>query len=317
MEITLDAIRAAAERLRGVAVRTPLVALGGDQASDIWLKPEVLQPIGSFKLRGAYNAIAARRERYALQEISTVSAGNMSQAVAWSAHRSGLPSRAWMPDVAPEFKVNATRDLGAQIAFAPLAEIMTMMGDGRFDADPGFIHPFNDPYVAAGNGTIGLEILDDLPEVETVIVPVGGGGLLLGILSALMALRPEVRVWGVQPEARAGLAASLAAGEVRSVEMGPTISDGAGSPYAMGTSFPIFQQFLKGCFTISEDETRAAIYRLATRNKLVAEGAGALAVAAALRLTPEERGRTVCVVSGGSINPSLLAEILAEQQQAG
>jgi threonine dehydratase len=313
MEITLEAIRDAAARLEGIAVRTPLLALGGEGAEDIWLKPEVLQPIGSFKLRGAYNAIARRRAEQALEEVSTVSAGNMSQAVAWSARRSGLRSRAWMPDVAPEFKVAATRALGAEIAFAPLPEIMTMMDDGRFDSDPGFIHPFNDPDVAAGNGTIVLEVLVDLPEVETVIAPVGGGGLLLGIASALKALRPQVRVWGVQPDARAGFAASLVAGEVRTVPMGPTISDGAGSPYAMGTAFPTFQRLLAGCFTVSDEETRAAIYRLATRNKLVAEGAGALAVAAALRLDPAERGRTVCIVSGGSINPTLLAEILTKQ----
>lgn len=307
MRFTIDDIHRARERLRGVAVRTPL--LGLHEVEDIWLKSEVLQPIGSFKLRGAYNAIAERLEAEQLDEVTTLSAGNMSQAVAWSARKLGLRATAIMPDAAPEFKKAATRGYGAAIELIPRAEVMAAMQDGRFDGRPGFIHPFNDPLVAAGNGTIGLEILEDLPDVETLIVPVGGGGLVLGIAAAIKASRPDVRVYGVQPRGGSALAASLAAGEPRTAPY-ETFVDGAGAPFVAADAFPDLQRLLAGCLTPIDDETKAALARLALRNKLVTEGAGALAVAAALALPREVRGRTVCVLSGGSIDPAQLADIL-------
>jgi len=309
MPCTIDDIHRARERLRGVSTRTPLLPL--HEVEGVWLKPEVLQPIGSFKLRGAYNAIVTRLEAGSLDEVTTLSAGNMSQAVAWSARRLGLRSTAIMPDTAPELKKSATRGYGASIELIPRAEVMTAMQDGRFDGRPGFTHPFRDPLVAAGNGTIGLEILDDLPDVETVIVPVGGGGLALGIATAITASRPDVRIYGVQPLGASALAASLAAGVPRTTAA-ETFVDGAGAPFVAEEIFPDLQRLLAGCLTPADDETKTAVYRLAMRNKLVTEGAGALAVAAALALPREQRGRTVCVVSGGSIDPALLADILRE-----
>lgn len=307
MRFTIDDILTARERLRGIALRTPLLPL--HDVEDVWLKPEILQPIGSFKLRGAFNAIAARHETGALDEVTTLSAGNMSQAVAWSARRLGIRATAIMPDAAPEFKKSATRNYGASIELIPRADVMTAMQDGRFDHRPGFIHPFNDPLVAAGNGTIGLEILEDLPDVETVIVPVGGGGLILGIAAAITAARPAIHIFGVQPIGGSALAASLAAGEPRATPY-DTFVDGAGAPFVSAEAFPDLQRLLAGCLTPTDDETKAAVARLALRNKLVTEGAGALAVAAALAMPREQRGRTVCVLSGGSIDPGQLADIL-------
>ena len=309
MRFTLDDILAARRRLVDVAIRTPLLQL--HEVDDVWLKPEILQPIGSFKLRGAHNAIAARLEAGPLDEVTTLSAGNMSQAVAWSARRLGLRATAIMPESAPEFKKAATRGYGASIELISRPEVMAAMQDGRFNDRPGFIHPFNDPLVAAGNGTIGLEILEDLPDVETVIVPVGGGGLALGIASAIKASHPDVRVFGVQPLGGSALAVSLAAGEPRTTPY-DTFVDGAGAPFVSADAFPDLQQMLAGCLTPTDDETKSAIARLALRNKLVTEGAGALAVAAALALSRTERGRTVCILSGGSIDPPQLAEILRQ-----
>jgi threonine dehydratase len=311
MQFTIDDIYQARDRLRGVTVRTPLLRLHGDDAEDIWIKPEVLQPIGSFKLRGAYNAIAARLESGTLSEVTTLSAGNMSQAVAWSARRLGLRATAIMPDAAPEFKKSSTRGYGAEIELIPRPEVMTAMQDGRYDDRPGFIHPFNDPLVAAGNGTIGLEILEDLPDVETIIVPVGGGGLVLGIASAVKAERPDARIYAVQPLGGSALAASLAAGEPRTTGY-DTFVDGAGAPFVVDAFFSDYQRLLAGCLTPTDDETKAALYRLVMKNKLVTEGAGALAVAAALALPRYSRGRTVCILSGGSIDPGQLAAILTQ-----
>jgi threonine dehydratase len=311
MDFTIDDIRQARERLRNIAIRTPLLRLNGDDAEDIWIKPEVLQPIGSFKLRGAYNAIAARLESASLEEVTTLSAGNMSQAVSWSARKLGLRATAIMPDAAPEFKKAATRGYGAKIEFIPRAEVMTAMQDGRYADRPGFIHPFSDPLVAAGNGTIGLEILEDLPDVDTVIVPVGGGGLVLGIACAIKAIRPETRIYGVQPRGGSALAQSLAAGSPQRTPY-DTFVDGAGAPFVADAFFPDFQQLLEGCLTPDDDATKRAMVRLMLKNKLVTEGAGALAVAAALTLPREVRGKTVCILSGGSVDPAQLSSILTE-----
>jgi threonine dehydratase len=314
MQIGLADIQEAAGRLQGVVTRTPIVPLNAGRVDDVWIKPEVLQPIGSFKLRGAYNAISRQIERAELTSVMTLSAGNMSQAVAWSAREMGLPATAIMPESAPSFKIDATRALGADVTLMPRDEVIAAMMDGRFNDRSGFVHPFADVSVAAGNGTIGLEIIEDCPDVETVIVPVGGGGLILGIAIAIKTIKPSVRVIGVQPEAAPGLVKSLEAGEPVSVVMSETMTDGAGFPTAVAAYFPSLQRLLSGCVTVSDEQTRAAIYLLATRNKVVAEGAGALSVAAALAMSPVARGKTVCVVSGGSINPVLLADVLQEHE---
>lgn len=310
MDVSIGDIRAAAARLNGVAIHTPLLSLrGADEDSQIWIKPEVLQAVGSFKLRGAYNALVRRLEREDLREASTLSAGNMSQAVAWSARRLGLASTAIMPAGAPESKIAATRAYGAEVEFIPRDQMFAAMDDGRFNDRPGFVHPFDDHDVVAGHGTIGLEIVQDLPEVDTVIVPVGSGGLLVGVASAVKELRPEVRVLGVQPEGACGFAVSFVAGEPRTME-GSTFVDGAGAPFVMQAMFAALLRLADGCLTVSDDETRDAMRQLAVENKLIAEGAGAMSVAAALNLPVGERGRTVCIVSGGSVDAQVLAGII-------
>jgi threonine dehydratase len=292
-----------------------LLRLGGAGAEDIWIKPEVLQPIGSFKIRGAYNAVWQQRERGA-DTVFTLSAGNMSQGVAWSAQKLGLRVRAIMPDDAPRFKIEATRGFGAEIELVDRATgFVGALREGRYDGQPGFVHPVNDADVIAGNGTIGLEIAEDMPDVDTVIVPVGGGGLLVGIATALQHANPGVTVYGVQPLAACGLKVSLEAGRAATMQASATFVDGAGFPTVIEPLFPALQRLAAGCLTTTDDETKAAIYRLATRNKLVAEGAGALAVAAALQLPRERRGRTVCIVSGGSIDPGVLAGVLVGRNE--
>ncbi len=311
MDITLESIQAAASRLDGVTVRTPLLALNGTGNTEgIFIKPEVLQPIGSYKLRGVYNTLMLQHERSPLQAATTTSAGNMSQGVAWSASRIGIPATAIMPDDAPQFKIDATRGFGGDIEFVTRDELFAAMVDGRYDSRPGFVHPFRDVDLVAGHGTIGLEILEDMPDVETVIVPVGGGGLLAGIATAIKAINTNVNVLGVQPEACCAMAISLEAGKPMTMECSPTIVDGAGANFVGESTFPIILEHVSSCLTVSDVLVREAIFRLATKNKIVAEGAGALATAAALNIPFEERGKTVCLVSGGSIDPDLLADIL-------
>lgn len=312
MELSPQLVQEAAARLHGVVVRTPLLPLLGDgPTTDTWIKPEVLQPIGSFKLRGAFNALSVMVGERRPERASTISTGNMSQAVAWSARRFGLPATAIMPAGAPAAKINATRSYGAEIDFIPRDELFLAMEDGRYAGTPGFIHPFGNPLVAAGNGTIGLEILEDLADVETIFVPVGGGGLLTGIATAAKSINPRVRIIGVEPEGCCAVARSIQAGEPQSMVCNSFV-DSAGSPFVFAASISAIQRLADEVVTVPDDATKAAIRRLATRNKLVAEGAGALAVAAALAMPPEQRGKTVCVVSGASIDPQLLAEILTD-----
>lgn len=308
-ELSLATVQAARERLRGIAVRTPLLALGGHPGSAIWIKPEVFQPIGSFKLRGAYNALAQMLDAGPVESAFTISTGNMSQAVAWSAARFGIPARAYMPEGAPQTKIDATRSYGATIEFLPRNELFTAMEDDRFQDSPGFIHPFRDKRVASGNGTIGLEILDDLADVETIFAPLGGGGLATGIAAAVKGVRPEIRVIGVEPAGCCAIYRALNDGTDEPMEC-DTIVDSAGSPFVFEETLAAVRELLDAVVTVPDEQTRAAIRLLATKNKIVAEPAAALPVAAALATGQDARGKTVCVVSGGSIDANLLADIL-------
>ncbi|MEZ4524204.1 MAG: threonine/serine dehydratase [Thermomicrobiales bacterium] len=310
-QLNLDTVKAARERLAGIVVRTPLLELGGQRNSDIWIKPEVLQPIGSFKLRGAYNALSMMVEDGPVPSAFTISTGNMSQAVAWSARRFGISARAIMPEGAPQTKIDATKAFGATVDFLPRGQLFTAMEDDRFQHTLGFIHPFRDKRVASGNGTIGLEILEDLPDVDTIYAPLGGGGLATGIAAAVKGVRPEIRVIGVEPEGCCAIARSLKSGKLERMEC-DTIVDSAGSPFVFQETLDAVKALLDDVITIPDDQTKAAIRLLATKNKIVAEGAAALSVAAALATDKTERGKTVCIVSGGSIEPSLFAEILTE-----
>lgn len=307
---TLDEIRAAQARLRGTAVRTPLVRLNMDSDAEIYLKLENLQPIGSFKIRGAGNAIAQASPEQLAQGVYTASAGNMAQGVGWQARQLGIPFSVVVPDHAPQTKLAAIERLGGRIIKVPWDEWWQVIVTHRFQGLEGlFIHPVSNPHVIAGNGTIGLEIVEDLPDVETVLVAFGGGGLSCGIGTAVRALQPQAKIYAVEPETAAPVAAAFAAGEIQRVEYKPSFVDAAGSNSVLPEMWPLVQKTLAGSIVVTLAETKAAIRHLVERNRIVAEGAGALPVAAALS-GKTGTGKIVCVVSGGNVDTAVLVKIL-------
>ena len=305
---TLEEIRAARERIAGKAVRTPLIRLEVD--GDVYLKLENLQPIGSFKLRGAANAIALAPPETLAQGVWTASAGNMAQGVAWCARDLGVPCRVVVPETAPQAKLAAIERLGAQAILVSPDEWLEVFRTRKREGMEGlFVHAFSDPDVMAGNGTIGLELLEDLPDVDAVVIPYGGGGLSCGIASALRELKPDCRVYACEVETAAPLAASLAAGEPVRVEWTQTFVDGIGAPEVFPEMFALARELLDGSLVVSLEEAGAALRLLAERAHVVAEGAGAVPVAAAL--SGRAGGGTIaCVVSGGNIDADVLAAIL-------
>jgi threonine dehydratase len=309
--ITLEEIRQAGERIAGSAIRTPLVRLNADDLpGEVYLKLENLQPIGSFKIRGASNAMALAPAEDLVGGVWTASAGNMAQGVAWCARQRGLACSVVVPDTAPETKLAAIRRLGAAPIPVPAEVWFETFVTRRFPGLDGLmIHPFSDPNVMAGNETIGLEILEDLPEVDTVLVPYGGGGLIAGIASALKAVKPAVRVLACEVETAAPLSPSLAAGEPVEVSYTPTFVDGIGAPRVFSEMFDLVRTLIDGALISSLAEIAAAVRFLVERNRVVAEGAGASSVAPALTGKVGE-GNIVCVVSGGNIDPARLATIL-------
>jgi threonine dehydratase len=279
-----------------------------ESRAEIYLKLENLQPIGSFKIRGAYNA--ARQAKDVSAGLVTASAGNMAQGVAWAARELGVPCTVIAPDHAPETKVAAIERLGGRVIKLPFAEWWTVIEESRYEGVDGvFLHPVENEDVMAGNGTIGLEILEDLPDPDAVLVPWGGGGLLTGIASAVKALRPETKVYGCEIETAAPLNATLEAGEPREVEYQTTFVDGAGAKALLPKMWALAKPLLDGAHVASLDETAAAIRLMAERARVIAEGAGALAPAAALS-GRAGGGKIVCIVSGGNIDFSKLTEIL-------
>jgi threonine dehydratase len=308
--IPLGAIESARERIAGTAVRTPLVRLNVDAPAEIWLKLENLQPIGSFKIRGAANAVRTADRAQLEAGLVTASAGNMAQGVAWMARELGVPATIVVPEHAPQTKLDAAERLGGTVMRVPYATWWQAIEDSRAEGVDGlFIHPVEDERVMEGNGTVALEILEDLPAPDAVLVPFGGGGLVTGIASALGALSPETRVYAVEPETGAALNAALAAGEPTEIDYVPSFVDGSGSRTILPSMWPRVRDLIAGAFTASIEETAAAVRLLAERTRIVAEGAGALAPAAALAGRAGE-GRIVCVVSGGNIDASTLAPIL-------
>ena len=304
--IPLEEIRRAQEVLAGTVLRTPLVRL--DEGP--YLKLENLQPIGSFKLRGALNAIGNASPEELEAGVVTASAGNMGQGVAWAARELGLPCSVVVPENAPEAKLSAIERLGGRIVKVSYERWWQTLTDSGFpELDGFFVHPVQDERVMAGNGTIGLELLEDLPEPDVVLVPFGGGGLSSGIASAVKALRPETKVYAVEPETGAPLTAAFAAGEPTPIDFQASFVDGAGGPAVLPGMWPLVREVLDGAFAISLEETAEAVRVLARRARVVAEGAGALALAAALA-GRVEGGTVVCIVSGGNIDAAKLATIL-------
>ncbi len=309
--ISLDEIRSARQRLAGAVMRTPLVRLNvNDAPAEIYLKLENLQAIGSFKLRGAGNAMLAAGQQRLARGVYTASAGNMAQGVAWYARRMGVACSVVVPDHAPEVKLAAIRRLGASIIKVPFAEWAAILKTHHYDGIDGlFIHPVSDPAVMAGNGTIGLEILEDLPDVDAVVIPFGGGGLSCGIASAVRALAPGIKVFAAEVETAAPFAASMAAGAPRDITYTPSFVDGIGAPFVLPEMWPLASRLLDGSLVMTLAGVASAIRLLAERNRVIAEGAGATPVAAALA-GGAGGGKVVCVVSGGNIDPANLAKIL-------
>lgn len=309
--ISLQEIQAARERLKGSAIRTPLVRLNVDDvATEIYLKLENLQPIGSFKLRGAGNAMALATKEQLAKGVWTASAGNMAQGVAWNAKRSGIPCTAVVPDHAPEAKLSAITRLGGQIIKVPFDAWWQIIVTHTFEGMEGlFVHPVSDPNVIAGNGTIGLEILEDLPEADAVVVPYGGGGLSAGIASAIKAMRSNVKVYAAEVETAAPLAPALLAGSPQKINYTPSFVDGIGGGSVLPDMWPLVSKLLDGSLVASLEEVAAALKLMIERNRVVAEGAGATPVAVALR-GGAGFGKVVCIVSGGNIDSAKVAKIL-------
>jgi len=304
--IPLEEIRLARERIGGDVFRTPLVPFGGE--SRILLKLECLQPVGSFKLRGALSAIRAASRAELASGVVTASAGNMAQAVASAAREAGVPARVIAPADAPRAKLDRVEALGAELVLVPHEEWwQAMVERGRDGVEGLFVHPADDEAVMAGNGTIGLELAEDAPEFDTVIVPWGGGGLATGIASALHALRPDVRIVVAEPETAAPLATSLAAGEPREIEFRPSWVDGAGGRALLPGMWERARGLVDEAVAVPLAEVAEAVRLLASRAHVVAEGAGALALAVAL----QRDDRCVCVVSGGNVDAAVLSRILA------
>ncbi len=312
--IPLAEIQAARERIKGSVIRSPLVRLNVDDASaEIYLKLENLQPIGSFKLRGAGNAIALATPEQLKAGVYTASAGNMAQGVAWHARRLGIPCTVIVPDDAPETKLSAITRLGARIIKIPHDAWWQVIVTHEFAGMTGlFVHPVSDPAVMAGNGTIGLEILEDLPDLDAVVIPYGGGGLSTGIASAVRALKPATRIYASEVETSAALAAALAAGKIRTIDYKPTFVDGIGSSSVLADMWPRVRAMLDGSLVASLAQVSDSIRLLAERNRIIAEGAGASSAAVALA-GKAGAGKVVCIISGGNIDAAKLIKIFSRE----
>jgi threonine dehydratase len=309
--ITLDDVIAARERIQGDVPRTPLIRIDGVGTGELYLKLESLQPIRSFKLRGASNAMALLTPKELAAGVYTASAGNMAQGVAWAARNRGVRCTVVVPDGAPQTKLDGISRLGAETVSLPYDDWWKILATHRYEPlEPAqFIHPVSDVAVMAGNGTIGLEILDDLPEVDSVLVPFGGGGLSCGIAAAIRGLKPEVRVYGCEVETAAPLRAAIAAGGAVETTRTPTFVDGIGARTMLTEMWPPAHRLLAGSLVVSLAEVAAAIRMLVERAAVVGEGAAGAAVAAGMKGLGGQ-GRVVCVVSGGNIDPAVLSTIL-------
>jgi threonine dehydratase len=310
MPISIAQVHEARRNIAGIAMRTPLVPLQADTDPTVYLKLENLQPIGSFKIRGAANVMGRTPRERLERGVLTASAGNMAQGVAFCAKRAGVPATIVAPDTAPQTKIRAVERMGGRVIQVPFAEWWRTFETRSF---PGvqatFIHAFDDLDVMAGNGTIGLELIEDLPEVDAVVIPWGGGGLACGIAAVLRAMAPRVRIFAAEVETAAPLAASWAAGEPRSVAYTPSFVDGIGSKTVFANMFQRARGLLEGSLVVTLEEAARAMKLIAERNRVIVEGASACAVAAALS-GRAGAGKVVAIVSGGNIDLAKFAELV-------
>ena len=309
--ISISAIEDARRWIADAAIRTPLVRLNvPDASAEIYLKLENFQPIGSFKIRGAANAMARLSQGQLESGVVTASAGNMAQGVAWCARRLGIPCTVIAPSTAPETKVNAIERLGGRVLKVSFDEWWRAFEQRSYPGVEGtFIHSFDDSDVMAGNGTIALEVLEDLPDVDAVIIPWGGGGLTCGIASALRVVRPACKIFTAEVSTAAPLAASMAAGVPTTIDYQPSWVDGIGARAVFPQMFERARSLIDGSLVADLNAVASALRLLAQHNHIIAEGAGACPVACALSGNAGP-GKVVCIISGGNIDPSKLAQLL-------
>ena len=308
---TLAEVEDARRTISGIAFRTPLVPLNtksGD--ADIYLKLEILQPIGSFKIRGAANAMKHLSREQLLRGVVTASAGNMAQGLAWNARKLGVPCTVIVPETAAQTKLDAITRLGGRIIKTSYDKWWEAFETRTFPGvDATFVHAFEDTNMMAGNGTIGLEILEDLPDVDTIVIPWGGGGLACGTAAAVRSLKPKCKIFAAEVETAAPLATSWVAGTPQPVDYHPSFVDGIGVKVVFPQMLKLAKKLLDGSLVVSLEEVASAIRLLAERNRVIAEGAGACSVASAIT-GKAGTGKIVCVVSGGNIDTSKLCTIL-------
>ena len=310
--ITLAEIRDAQRRIAPTILRTPLVRLElGPDYPDIRLKLENLQPINAYKLRGAANAVALLSESERARGVWTISAGNAGQGVAYAARQAGVPCTVVAIETAPTSKLDRMRALGARLIPVSYHRAWEALEARAFPGVEGaFIHPFDDDNFIAGHGTMGLEILEDAPETVAVIASIGGGGLIAGVGSALKALRPEIKIWGVEPETAAPFARSLAAGAPQEFkEWERSFVDGAGGQSVFPRMWERMKPLVDGSLVVSLEETRKAMRLMAEKARVISEGAGALPLAAALS-GKAGKGPIVCIVSGGNVDLEKFSELI-------
>lgn len=311
--VTVDEVRQARELIRGIATRTPLIRLELDDPDrEIWLKLENLQPINAFKLRGAANAVAQLSDDERRKGVWTISAGNAGQGVAYAARAAGIPCTVVVIETAPATKVDRMSRLGATLIKAPFDQCWAAMETREFAGVEGtFVHPFDDHHFIAGNATIALEILEDLPEVDTVVAAIGGGGLISGVAAVLKELKPDITIYGAEPETAAPAARSFSQGKALEFPgWKSSFVDGAGGKSVFPRMWERMKDVVDDSLVVSLDQTRDAIRIMADRARVISEGAGGLPVAAAMN-GKAGKGRIVCIVSGGNIDPKLFAEIIS------
>ena len=311
--ITLAEIEAARPRIAGTAVRTPLVRLElGAGFPDIRLKLENLQPINAYKLRGAANAVAMLSEAERQRGVWTISAGNAGQGVAYAARKAGVPCTVVAIETAPASKLERMKALGARLVTVPYEVAWKALDDRAYPGVEGtFIHPFDDDNFIAGHATMGLEILEDAPDAAVVVCGIGGGGLITGVGSAIKALRPDIKIWGAEPETAAPAARSFAAGSAQDFpDWQASFVDGAGGQSMFPRMWQRMQPLADGFAVVSLDQTRRAMRLMAEKARVISEGAGALPLAAALAGLVGE-GPIVAVVSGGNVDLKVFSDILA------
>jgi len=311
MAITSAAAQEAWRNIASVALRTPLIRCNADAPANLYLKLENLQPIGSFKIRGAANVMARTPRERLTRGVLTASAGNMAQGVAFCARRIGISATIIAPDTAPATKIQAVERMGGRVIKVPFAEWWRTFETRSYPGiDATFIHAFDDPDVMAGNGTIALELLEDLPDLDAVVIPWGGGGLSCGIAAVLRELAPRVGIYAAEIETAAPLAASLAAGEPRAVDYKPSFVDGIGSKTVFPGMFESARTLLDGSLVVTLTEAANAMKMVAERNRMIIEGAAACAVAACLSGRAGS-GKIVAIVSGGNIDLDKFAQLVS------